>query len=69
MLNDGRAVEFAVDLVPSEHASQAPCLRLRKLPVEEFVNTVLVIKLEFDSDPGSATVQGDQRPVSKVMEM
>jgi alpha-L-fucosidase len=48
LLNDGRPVEFAVDLVPSEHVDHKPCLRLRKLPVNEMNNTALVVKLEFD---------------------
>ncbi len=48
LLNDGRPVDFVVDLVPSEHVEHRPCLRLRKLPVNELANTVLVVKLEFD---------------------
>jgi len=51
LLNDGRNVDFAVDLVPSEHAERLPCLRLCKLPVNEQANTVLVVKLEFDDLP------------------
>jgi alpha-L-fucosidase len=49
LLNDGRPVECAVELVPSEHVPHKPVLRLRKLPVNELANTVLVVKLEFDS--------------------
>ncbi len=48
LLNTGAAVEFAVDLLPSEHVEHKPCLRLRKLPVNEMADTVLVVKLEFD---------------------
>lgn len=51
LLNTGAAVEFAVDLVPSEHVEHKPYLRLRKLPVNELCNTVLVVKLEFDRLP------------------
>jgi alpha-L-fucosidase len=51
LLNDGRPVECAVELLPSEHASQAPCLRLRRLPVNELASTVMVVKLEFDALP------------------
>ena len=62
LLNDGRAVEFAVELLPSEHVSQKKCLRLRKLPVNEMSDTVLVIKLEFDRIPdgpdGAVSPQG-----------
>jgi alpha-L-fucosidase len=49
LLNTGQPVEFAVDLVPTEHVEQKPCLHLHKLPVNELSNTVLVVKLEFDS--------------------
>jgi alpha-L-fucosidase len=48
LLNDGRKVEFAVNLAPSDHAERKAYLRLQKLPVNEMVNTVLVVKLEFD---------------------
>ena len=48
LLNDGRPVECTVELLPSEHVDHTPVLRLRKLPVNEMANTVLVVKLEFD---------------------
>ncbi|MEI6501744.1 MAG: alpha-L-fucosidase, partial [Armatimonadota bacterium] len=48
LLNDGREVEFAVDLLPSEHVDFQPVLRLTKLPTNELSNTVLVVKLEFE---------------------
>jgi len=48
LLNDGRAVPWALDLAPSDHAEQRAYLRLRGLPVNELCNTVLVVKLEFD---------------------
>lgn len=48
LLNDGREVECAVDLLPSEHMDFKPCLRLKNLPVNELCNTVLVAKLEFE---------------------
>jgi alpha-L-fucosidase len=51
LLNDGRAVEFAVEMPPSEHVAHVPCLRLRNLPVNELCNTVMVVKLEFDELP------------------
>jgi len=53
LLNDGRPVEFAVEFVPTEHLTKAPCLRLRHLPVNELPNTVLVVKLEFERLPES----------------
>ncbi len=51
LLNTGRPVEFALDMVPSDHLEQKGYLRLRKLPVNELSNTVLVVKLEFDRLP------------------
>jgi len=51
LLNSGQPVDCVVDLAPSDHAEQKPYLRLRKLPVNELANTVLVVKLEFDRLP------------------
>jgi alpha-L-fucosidase len=48
LLNTGEKVDLAVNLCPSDHATQQPYLRLRNLPVNEMSNTVLVVKLEFD---------------------
>ena len=48
LLNTGRPVDCTVDLVPSEHLSQQPFLRLRKLPVNELSDSVLVVRLDFD---------------------
>ncbi len=48
LLNTGKKVDFVVNLCPSDHATQQPYLRLRNLPVEEFANSVMVVKLEFD---------------------
>ncbi|HWC97950.1 MAG TPA: alpha-L-fucosidase [Candidatus Sulfopaludibacter sp.] len=47
LLNTGQPVEFAVDMAPSDHVEQKAYLRLRKLPVNEMADTVLVVKLEF----------------------
>jgi alpha-L-fucosidase len=49
LLNTGKPVEFAVDMVPSDHVEHKPYLRLRNLPVDELADTVLIVKLEFDS--------------------
>ena len=48
LLNTGKPIDCAVNLCPSEHATQQPCLRLRNLPSNELANTVLVAMLEFD---------------------
>ena len=47
LLNTGKPVEFAVDMVPCDHVEHKPYLRLRNLPMDELANTVLVVKLEF----------------------
>ncbi|MDW8310945.1 MAG: hypothetical protein RMK20_16355, partial [Verrucomicrobiales bacterium] len=51
LLNTGKPVEWSLDLVPSEHDEQGRYLRLRRLPVNQLSNTVLVVKLEFDHLP------------------
>ena len=48
LLNDGRRLECAVNLAPSDHTEQKAYLRLRGLPVNELANTVLVARLDFD---------------------
>jgi alpha-L-fucosidase len=48
LLNNGKSIDCAVNLCPSDHASQQPYLRLRNLPTGELANTVLIAKLEFD---------------------
>jgi alpha-L-fucosidase len=48
LLNNGKPVDCAVNLCPSDHATQQPYLRLRNLPANELANTVLIAKLEFD---------------------
>ncbi len=48
LLNNRNAVDFEVNLCPSDHATQQSYLRIRNLPVEEFANSVMVVKLEFD---------------------
>jgi alpha-L-fucosidase len=65
LLNTGRPVECAVDMVPSDHVEQKAWLRLRKLPVNELANTVLVAKLEFDRLPDFGR---EQRVSDKVDE-
>jgi alpha-L-fucosidase len=51
LLNDGRTIETVVNLTPADHSSQKPVLRLRNLPVNEMANTVLIVKLEFETLP------------------
>ena len=49
LLNTGQSVECSLAMVPSGHKEQRGWLRLRKLPVNQLANTVLVVKLEFDA--------------------
>jgi alpha-L-fucosidase len=50
LLNTGQPVSYAVEALPSEHDEHvAPCLRLRKLPVNELASAVPVVKLEFNT--------------------
>jgi alpha-L-fucosidase len=58
LLNTGKPVRCAVDLLPSEHVEHEPCLRVAGLPVDELSNTVLVVKLEFDSLPDAGSGEG-----------
>jgi alpha-L-fucosidase len=48
LLNDGSPIDCVVNLCPSDHASQQPCLRLRNLPAHDMADTVMVAELEFD---------------------
>lgn len=59
LLNTGEPVDFAVDLVPSDHVEHKPYLRLRGLPVNEWANAVLVVKLEF-ADLPAGPGQGEE---------
>lgn len=51
LLNDGRSIPCSNALVPTNHTEGKGYLRLRELPVNEMANTVLVVKLEFDTAP------------------
>jgi alpha-L-fucosidase len=49
LLNTGQPVKCTVTMVPGDHLEQKAYLRIHNLPVNEMANTVLVVKLEFDS--------------------
>lgn len=49
LLNDGRELETVVSITPW-HWREKPYLRIRGLPVNEMAGTVMVAKLEFDTD-------------------
>jgi len=58
LLNTGRPVAWAVDMAPSDHLEQAAYLRLTGLPANELSNSVMVVELEFDGDPGEGEPPG-----------
>lgn len=49
LLNDGRSIEFVIRYNPSDHSEGKAYLSLINLPVNELCDTVLVIKLSFNS--------------------
>ena len=53
LLNTGEAVEYFVDLVPSNHVRRSLYLRLSGLPANDLVNTVMVVKVTFDVEVAS----------------
>lgn len=48
LLNDGRLVDCKVSLNPNDHLTQKKYLQLSNLPVAEFYDKTMVVKLEFD---------------------
>jgi alpha-L-fucosidase len=52
LLNDGRPVEWRLDIAPMEWTDHKPYLRLHRLPVEEFAETTMVVRLDFASLDG-----------------
>ena len=52
LLNDGRPVEWRLDIAPMEWTDHKPYLRLHSLPVEEFAGTTMVVRLDFASLEG-----------------
>jgi alpha-L-fucosidase len=65
LLNTGKPVEWSLDLVPSEHVEQGRYLRLRKLPANELVNTVMVVKLEFDRLAEATDLKSDADDIKR----
>jgi alpha-L-fucosidase len=51
LLNDGRPVDWAVEMLPSDHEQQQAYLVLKHLPVNELSATVMVIGVEFEAPP------------------
>ena len=47
LLNDGRELPFSVDTIPWRW-KEKPCLRIKKLPVNEITDEVMVVRVEFD---------------------
>ncbi len=61
LLNDGRAVRCANDPTPSQHREPHGFLRLQGLPINEYPNSVLVVKLEFEQLGGVVALKEDGR--------
>jgi hypothetical protein len=51
LLNTGEPVETVVNVTPWKWKDEKPYLRLRRLPVNEYSNTALVVKLDFEEWP------------------
>ena len=66
LLNTGAPVDCSVDLLPSEHASGKPCLRMRNLPVNMLANTCLVVRLDFDVLPEGTAPSEDTPEVLRM---
>lgn len=49
LLNTGAPVEVMTEMAPSDHLDRKGYLRLRNLPANELANSVIIVKLEFDS--------------------
>lgn len=49
LLNDGRPVDWQLDIAPMEWTDHRPYLRLHRLPVEEFAQSTMVVRLDFAS--------------------
>lgn len=62
LLNTGQPVAFSLEMAPSDHIEQKGYLRLRNLPTNELNNTVLVVKLEFDTLPDA--IETKQAPAA-----
>ena len=54
LLNDGRAVETEVAQLPNSKKDQRTQLHLKHLPIREFSDEVMIVKLEFEDDPVTA---------------
>jgi len=48
LLNDGRPVDCSVAMVPADYLTQNKYLRLKNLPVAEYYDKTMVVKLEFE---------------------
>ena len=48
LLNNGKRVNCALNLCPSDHVDQKAYLRVRNLPANELANSVMVVRLDFD---------------------
>lgn len=50
LMNTGEPVQTALARLPGRYEDPEPCLRLCRLPVNQYPDTALVVKLEFDEE-------------------
>ncbi len=48
LLNDGRTVDCSIFMIAGDYLTQKEYLRLKNLPVADYSNKTMVVKLEFD---------------------
>lgn len=57
LLNDGRPIDWRLDIAPMEWTDHKPYLRLHQLPVEEFAGTTMVARLDFAAEDFAGILQ------------
>ena len=67
LLNDGRNVEWRLDIAPAEWTEHRPYLRLHGLPVEAFAGTTMVVRLDFKSVDGLGTNAVGRDPAKSIL--
>jgi alpha-L-fucosidase len=66
LLNDGREVEWRLDIAPMEWTDHKPYLRLHRLPVEEFAGETMIVRLDFASLDGLAQSSATPDPTKSI---
>lgn len=66
LLNDGRPVEWRLDIAPMEWTDHKPYLRLHGLPVEEFAGETMIVRIDFASLDGVTPQTQSTDPTKSV---